>query len=274
MLRWHDRSDHMLYDVCADDHCQRYQGITRAALPQVKQAVRDTEGEVLTFDGELCDARFSKCCGGVSERYSACWDDTEYPYLSPIRDAASTSLPDLTKEEEAERWIRNSAEAFCNTNDKHLLSQVLNNYDQETQDFYRWSVTLSQEKIRTLIESKLGLEFGDIIDLKPIERGASGRLIRLQVIGSKRTLTVGKELEIRRMLSDSHLYSSAFIVERHEVNAQTGIPALFKLIGAGWGHGVGLCQIGAAVMADRGFSYTDILKHYYTNAHIQKLADC
>ncbi len=274
MLRWHDRSDHMLYDVCADDHCQRYQGITRATLPQVKQAVRDTEGEVLTFDGELCDARFSKCCGGVSERYSACWDDTEYPYLSPIRDAASTSLPDLTNEEEAEKWIRNSAEAFCNTNDKHLLSQVLNNYDQETQDFYRWSVTLSQEKIRTLIESKLGLEFGDIIDLKPIERGASGRLIRLQVIGSKRTLTVGKELEIRRMLSDSHLYSSAFIVERHEVNAQTGIPALFKLIGAGWGHGVGLCQIGAAVMADRGFSYTDILKHYYTNAHIQKLAEC
>ena len=274
MLRWHDRSDHTLYDVCADDHCQRYQGITKATLPQVRQAVKDTEGEVLTFDGELCDARFSKCCGGISERYSACWDDKDYPYLTPIRDAESSDLPDLSNEEEAEKWIRSSADAFCNTSDKRLLSQVLNNYDQETNDFYRWQVTLSQEKIKSLIEKKLDMELGDIIDLKPIERGASGRIIKLRVVGSKHVLTIGKELEIRRMLSDSHLYSSAFIVERHDIDPTTNIPASFKLIGAGWGHGVGLCQIGAAVMADKGYAYKDILKHYYTNACIQKLSEC
>lgn len=270
-VKWHDRSDHTLYDVCADDHCQRYQGISRATLPQVHQAVMETRGEVLLFDGKLCDTRFSKCCGGVSETYSACWDDTEYPYLQPVRDAAADgsapALPDLTTEEGAERWIRTSPESFCHTDDRRLLSQVLNSYDQETPDFYRWRVELTQEELRQLIEKRTELAFGDILDLKPVQRGPSGRLIRLCVVGTERKLTVGKELEIRRLLSQTHLYSSAFIVERHDLDAQ-GVPRRFVLLGAGWGHGVGLCQIGAAVMADKGYPYKSILQHYYKDAYV------
>lgn len=272
-VKWHDRSDHTLYDVCADDHCQRYQGITRATLPQVHEAVVSTAGEVLMFEGKLCDTRFSKSCGGISERYSSCWGNEDFAYLQPVYCDVDNneSLPDLTNEEEAERWIRTEPKAFCNTNDKKLLAQVLNSYDQETPDFYRWRVELSQEKVRQLIEERTEQKFGNIIDLQPVERGASGRLIRLRIVGTEGELIVGKELEIRRLLSDSHLYSSAFIVERHEVDAQTNIPKTFTLIGAGWGHGVGLCQIGAAVMADKGYAYNDILKHYYQGANIFKL---
>ena len=270
-IKWHDRSDHTLYDVCADDHCQRYQGITRSSLPQVRQAVRETMGEVLTYDGHLCDARFSKCCGGVSELFSSCWSDTEYPYLQPIRDDVDTSLPDLTNEKNAEQWIRTAPTAFCNTHNVHLLSQVLNNYDQETADFYRWHISLTQQQVKELIHKRTGKDFGDIIDLQPVERGASGRIIRLRIIGTKEEWIIGKELEIRHLLSETHLYSSAFVVERHNVDVATNIPAQFTLIGAGWGHGVGLCQIGAAVMADKGYTYDYILKHYYKNASIQRL---
>ena len=270
-IKWHDRSDHSLYDVCADDHCQRYQGITRSTLPQVKQAVRETTGEVLTYDGHLCDARFSKCCGGASELFSSCWSDTEYPYLQPIRDDVTPSLPDLTIEANAEQWIRTAPPAFCNTHNVHLLSQVLNNYDQETTDFYRWRVDLTQQQIKELINEHTGKDFGEIIDLQPVERGVSGRIIRLRIVGTKTEWIVGKELEIRRILSKTHLYSSAFVVERHNVDDATNVPAQFTLIGAGWGHGVGLCQIGAAVMADKGYTYDYILKHYYKDAHIQRL---
>lgn len=225
------------------------------------------------FEGKLCDTRFSKSCGGISERYSSCWGNEDFAYLQPVYCDVDNneSLPDLANEEEAERWIRTEPKAFCNTNDKKLLAQVLNSYDQETPDFYRWRVELSQEKVRQLIEERTEQKFGNIIDLQPVERGASGRLIRLRIVGTEGELIVGKELEIRRLLSDSHLYSSAFIVERHEVDAQTNIPKTFTLIGAGWGHGVGLCQIGAAVMADKGYAYNDILKHYYQGANIFKL---
>lgn len=273
LIRWHDRADHTLYDVCADDHCQRYQGITRATLPQVHQAVTETAGEVLTYEGRLCDARFSKSCGGVSERYSSCWGDEDLPYLQPVRCDAETDapLPDLSQEENAEAWIRQSPQAFCNTHDRALLTQVLNTYDQETPNFYRWRVNLSQEEARTLIEQRTEHKLGAILDLQPVERGASGRIIRLRIVGTEGTLIVGKELEIRRLLSQSHLYSSAFIVERHDVSPETNIPQTFTLLGAGWGHGVGLCQIGAAVMAEKGYDYNAILKHYYQGATVSQI---
>lgn len=262
ILKWHDRSDHALYDVCADDHCQRYQGITKSALPQVKKAVSATKHEVLMYNGSLCDARFSKCCGGVSELYSSCWDNDDKPYLAVVRDAADGDIPDLTDEQTAEKWIKSAPVSYCNTHDKRLLSQVLNNYDQETTDFYRWRVELSQDKIRSLIEGKTEQTFGHIIALEPVQRGPGGRIIKLRIVGTENELIVGKELEIRRMLSDTHLYSSAFVVDTI-YGADKTVPTKFVLTGAGWGHGVGLCQIGAAVMADKGSSYDEILTHYY-----------
>ena len=276
LIKWHDRNDHTLFDVCADDHCQRYQGITHHVTPAVAAAVEATRGEVLTHAGEICDTRFSKCCGGISERYGACWEDTDYAYLQPVRDnedgAAGTAgpLPDLTQEAEAEKWLMTDPEAFCNTHDEALLRTVLNGYDQATTDFYRWRVTLTQEEAATLIGKHLGEDFGEITDLVPVERAASGRLVRLRVVGTRRQLTVGKELEIRSMLSPTHLYSSAFVVEKQECD-ERGVPARFVLHGAGWGHGVGLCQIGAAVMATKGHGYRDILYHYYKDTEIKKL---
>ena len=269
-IRWYDRQDHTLFDVCADDHCQRYQGITRATSPAVLEAIMATRGKVLAYDDEICDARFSKCCGGVSERYDTCWEDRDVPYLQAIRDnAEETGLPDLTDEAQAEAWIRQSPESFCNTDDKHLLSQVLNDYDQETPDFYRWKVSYTQQELAELIKTKREEDFGDIIDLQPVQRGPSGRLLKLRIVGSKSSLIIGKELEIRRALSPSHLYSSAFIVEKgEEIN---GIPQSFTLIGAGWGHGVGMCQIGAAVMSEKGYDYEQILNHYYKNATIKQI---
>ena len=270
ILKWYDREDHDLFDVCADDHCQRYQGITKETSPHVAQAVGATRGKILADSmGEICDARFSKCCGGAVEEFQYCWEDAPKSYLKALVDAEYGELPDLTVEANAQEWIRRSPEAFCNTNDKRVLSQVLNDYDQETSDFYRWHVAYTQEQLSTLVAKKLGVDFGEIIDLVPMERGKSGRLCKLKIIGTKRTLAIGKELEIRRALSENHLYSSAFVVDKYDY--RDGIPQQFELTGAGWGHGVGLCQIGAAVMGERGYGYDRILLHYYPGAEIKQI---
>uniref|UniRef100_UPI003FEDF570 DUF4922 domain-containing protein n=1 Tax=Prevotella sp. TaxID=59823 RepID=UPI003FEDF570 len=273
LIRWYDREDHTIFDVCADDHCQRYQGITKETSPHVAEAIRQTKGQVLLDGDEICDARFSKCCGGVTEEFQYCWEDTPKNYLTAVRDIAlgiESTLPNLTNEEEAEKWIRFNPPAFCNTQDKRILSQVLNDYDQETVDFYRWKVTLTQEKLQQLIADRLKMDLGSILDMKSVERGTSGRISKLQFIGTEKTFTIGKELEIRRTLSDSHLLSSAFIVDKYDIDEQ-GVPQRFELIGAGWGHGVGLCQIGAAVMGEEGYLYDAILLHYYQGAEIKKL---
>lgn len=270
IIRWYDREDHKLFDVCADDHCQRYQGITKASNPSVAKAVKETEGMVLMYGDEICDARFSKCCGGVSETFDTCWEDKDYPYLQPVIDnSENNDIPDLSIEENAEKWIRTTPAAFCNTHDEKVLKQILNNYDQETTDFYRWKVKYSQKEISELIHKKTGIEFGDIKDLIPMQRGKSGRISRLKIVGTLRTVTIGKELEIRRALSESHLFSSAFVIDKTEVAGS--VPSEFTITGAGWGHGVGLCQIGAAMMGEKGYSYDKILLHYYRNAEIKKV---
>ncbi|MCE1189055.1 MAG: SpoIID/LytB domain-containing protein [Ignavibacteria bacterium] len=271
-IRWWDREDHTLFDVCADDHCQRYQGITKIHTENAKQSIAETYGLVLKYNEEICDARFSKSCGGISEAFEAVWENTHYPYLVPIVDY---NLPpdgyniDLRTEENAKEWILQNPHAFCNTNEKKILEQVLLEYDQETKDFYRWKVEYSQEQIQQLILLRTGIDFGQILDLIPVERGVSGRLIKLKIVGTKKTLTIGKELYIRKALSNSHLYSSAFVVEKGELIGN--VPTSFTLIGAGWGHGVGLCQIGAAVMAEKGYLFDEILLHYYKNAQIVKI---
>ena len=273
LIRWYDREDHTLFDVCADDHCQRYQGITKETSPHVAEAIRQTKGQILMDGDEICDARFSKCCGGITEEFQYCWEDTPKTYLTAVRDIAlgvEHILPNLTNEEEAEKWIRFNPPAFCNTQDKKILSEVLNDYDQETVNFYRWKETLSQEKLQQLIADKLKMDLGAILDMKAVERGKSGRISKLQIIGTEKTFTIGKELEIRRTLSDSHLLSSAFVVDKYDKDGQ-GVPQRFELIGAGWGHGVGLCQIGAAVMGEQGYHYDAILLHYYQGAEIKKL---
>ena len=270
LIRWYDREDHTLFDVCADDHCQRYQGITKETSAHVAEAIRQTAGQVLTDEDEICDARFSKCCGGETEEFQYCWENLRKPYLVALRDAPQQEALDLTVEANADRWIRSSPESFCNTRDAKVLSQVLNNYDQETSDFYRWRVEYTQQQVQQLLTEKLGIDFGAVVDLIPVERGTSGRLSKLRIVGEKLTLVIGKELEIRRALSKSHLYSSAFVVDAFDRNEQ-GIPKRFAFIGAGWGHGVGLCQIGAAVMGERGYSYKEILLHYYPGAIIKQI---
>ncbi|RGX80873.1 SpoIID/LytB domain-containing protein [Bacteroides stercorirosoris] len=287
-LKWYERDAHTRFDVCADDHCQRYQGITRASTEIVKQAIAATRGQVLMYGGKICDARFSKCCGGAFEEFQYCWEDAPHPYLRKQRDfrifnpktcdlsfgatQPGSGLPDLTDEQEATTWIRTSPPAFCNTTDKGILSQVLNNYDQETTDFYRWKVEYTQDELSALILKRSGIDYGQIIDLVPIARGTSGRLWKLKIVGTKRTLIIGKELEIRRTLSASHLYSSAFVVDKEDISPE-GIPGRFILTGAGWGHGVGLCQIGAAVMGEQGYKYDAILLHYYIGASLDQLYD-
>lgn len=267
LVKWYDREDHVNFDVCADDHCQRYQGITRESTETVREAIKATWGQVLTHDGKLCDARFSKSCGGVFEQFENCWEPKHYDYLVARRDGGQPmDFPDLTVEANAREWILSAPDAFCNTHDKQILSQVLNSYDQETTDFYRWKVEYTQKEIADLVRGRSGEDYGDIIDLIPVERGTSGRLFRLKIVGSKITRIIGKELEIRRTLSPSHLYSSAFIVEKE--GGENGIPAKFVLKGAGWGHGVGLCQIGAAVMGEKGYNYKEILLHYFIGATI------
>ena len=337
IIRWYDREDHSLFDVCADDHCQRYQGLLRAGNANIRRAIEATRGLVLTNgpDGAICDTRFSKCCGGVSERFSACWADEDYAYLQPVRDYACLQtdennaaddgtpdavgiIPDLSDEQNAREWILSSPEAFCNTSDPALLSTVLNSYDQETADFYRWRVEYSQEELSDLLRRRSGIDFGSVLELRPLRRGASGRIIELLIRGTLRTVTVGKELEIRRWLSESHLYSSAFVVDtvyaepasdgqdiRPDINApamlsaghdsqclqpEPGLPAAnppssghnsdqhcvsvptgFILHGAGWGHGVGLCQIGAAAMSARGCTFDRILAHYFRGSCLTRL---
>ncbi len=327
IIRWYDREDHSLFDVCADDHCQRYQGLLRAGNANIRRAIEATRGLVLTDgpDGAICDTRFSKCCGGVSERFSACWADEDYAYLQPVRDyaclqtdednaaddgtpdavgtvaaestcskpgfpAASPTprntvgiIPDLSDEQNAREWILSSPEAFCNTSDPALLSTVLNSYDQETADFYRWRVEYTQEELSDLLRRRSGIDFGSVLELRPLRRGASGRIIELLIRGTLQTVTVGKELEIRRWLSESHLYSSAFVVDtvyaepaadsldiRPDINAPA-IPTGFILHGAGWGHGVGLCQIGAAARSSRGCTFDRILAHYFRGSCLTRL---
>ena len=271
-IKWYDREDHLNFDVCADDHCQRYQGVTRQSTPKVAEAINATRGQVLMYDGELCDARFSKCCGGVFEEFENCWEPKHYVYLrARLDDVEEENFPDLRNEDNAQKWIEGRPDAFCNTSDAAILSQVLNNYDQETTDFYRWTVYYAQDEISALVRERSGIDFGQIIDLQPVERGTSGRLVRMRFVGTRRTMVIGKELEIRRTLSKSHLYSSAFTVERHDVDPTTGVPAAFTLRGAGWGHGVGLCQIGAAVMGARGYDYACILRHYFPDSTLDRL---
>lgn len=270
-IRWYDREDHLNFDVCADDHCQRYQGITRQSTQIVEQAVAETRGMLLMNNSKICDARFSKSCGGISETFENVWEPEVHPYLQSIIDnpkPAEGFDTDLTNEDAAQKWIRNAPEAFCNTHDKEVLSQVLNDYDQETTDFYRWKLTYQQADLAELIARKSGRNFGAILDLVPVERGLSGRLKKLKIVGSNLTLTIGKELEIRKTLCESHLYSSAFVVDNQ--NITDGIPGEFVLTGAGWGHGVGLCQIGAAMMGAKGYKYDQILLHYFRGASISK----
>jgi SpoIID/LytB domain protein len=272
LIRWYDRENHADFDVCADDHCQRYQGITKATAPAVFEAIRATRGEVLIYDGALCDARFSKSCGGMTEEYRAAWEDASLPYLTARYDGetfpSDFALP-LNDEANAVRWIFGSPSAFCHTNDQTVLQRILPDFDQETVDFYRWRVQLEQAELQALLCAKLGIEFGPILKLEPVERGASGRIVRLQITGERESLILGKELEIRRAFSTSHLYSSAFVVQAEGQNAR--VSPRFTLLGAGWGHGVGLCQIGAAIMAERGYQSSEILKHYYTGASLHKL---
>ena len=245
-IKWYDKEDHDIFDVCADDHCQRYQGLVRAVGPRVRKVIDATWGEALYYDGELCDARFSKCCGGRMEKFSSCWEDVDYDYLQPLPDTPSHDSEGV---------------CFCATQDKDILGQVLNNYDQETVDFYRWTQEYDRDELAELIKRRSGITLGRIVSIEPLERGESGRIIRLKIIGEDRTLVVGKELEIRRILSDSHLKSSAFEVSYTDEDK-------IRLDGRGWGHGVGLCQIGAAVMASKGYDYKQILKHYYPNATV------
>ena len=269
MIVWYDREDHEDFDVCADDHCQRYQGITRASSPLVEQAVCETTGEVLVYQNKICDTRFSKCCGGVTELFGNVWEPINHPYLQRVVDNAHMhpmSGADLSDETMARKWILSDPPAFCNTKDSAILMQVLNNYDQATHDFFRWRVSYSAEELGELIKRKTGIDFGTIRNLTPVERGASGRIIRLRITGTARTLIIGKELQIRKALSETHLYSSAFVVDIVAI----GDSMTFVLNGAGWGHGVGLCQIGAAVMGAKGYSYQEILLHYFRGAELEK----
>lgn len=265
ITRWYERDSHTLFDVCADDHCQRYQGLPSVEQAALFQAIEATSGEVLMYEGEVCDSRFSKCCGGQTERFSACWADVEFDYLPSKSDSPEPlGFGDLRDEVEARRFILAKPDAFCNTQDPEILSRIFNRYDRSTTDFFRWQVSYTNRELSDILRRKSGIDFGEIEELVPLERASSGRIVRLRIVGSKRTLEVGKELEIRRMLSESHLYSSAFSPEKHSDGG-------FTLRGAGWGHGVGLCQVGAAVMAERGYSYKQILQHYYPKTEISKI---
>jgi SpoIID/LytB domain protein len=270
IIRWYDREDHKNFDVCADDHCQRYQGITKIHSGKALKAVEQTRGEVLIYEGNICDARFSKCCGGISENFENVWEPVRHRYLTKVVDSefGDTTCVDLRQDDEAETWIRNKPHAFCNTTDEKIRSQALPDFDQATTDFYRWKVEYSQNELAALIKKRSGIDFGQIKKLEAVKRGHSSRLIKLKIHGTKKTLTVGKELEIRKWLSESHLYSSAFVVDH--LDEKNGIPQKFVLTGAGWGHGVGLCQIGAAVMGEKGYSYKDILNHYFKDAVLNK----
>ncbi len=267
-VRWYDHKDHELFDVCADDHCQRYQGLTVAVGDNVRKAVDETWGEVLTDNGELCDARFSKCCGGMMEKFSTCWENKDFTYLKALPDTpGQEQIPDLTVEENAEKWITDeipqAEKSFCNTSDVAALSQVLNDYDMETRDFFRWKARYTRGELSALISTRSGQDIGLLESIEPLKRGPSGRIELLSIKGSKSSMVIGKELVIRKFLSSSHLKSSAFVVREEKSPDNNAEKDTITLLGAGWGHGVGLCQIGAAMMAVRGYSYRDILLHYY-----------
>jgi len=262
IIRWYDREDHDLYDVCADDHCQRYQGISKSAVDNAQEAVRETHGRVLIFQDEICDARYSKCCGGLTENFNTAWADKQIHYLTTVSDAPVSHQPIMT-EEEASRWILSPPDAYCRVTDQHLLERILPGFDQETKNFFRWKVEYPRKELEEILRQKSGFDFGTLIEILPLWRGPSGRITRLKIVGSKKSLVVGKELEIRRWLSRTHLYSSAFIV--------TADADRFILYGAGWGHGVGLCQIGAAAMASKGFSAEEILRRYFKGVKIEKI---
>ena len=268
IVRWYTREDHDLYDVCADDHCQRYQGSTKIVSAVAGEAVAVTRGQFLVHDGDVCDARFYKACGGITEEFQSAWEDTPVPYLSSVTDGPRRREP-LHTEEDAERWILSQPAAYCNTKDPSLLRQILPSFDQETTDFYRWKVEYSRQELESIIFQKSGFDIGTLNDMVPLRRGPSGRITRLQIVGSKMTFVVGKELEIRRWLSRSHLYSSAFVVRL--TRDSKGLPKTIRLNGAGWGHGVGLCQIGAAAMCAKGFSAEEAVTHYFPGANLQRL---
>lgn len=268
IVRWYDREDHSLFDVCADDHCQRYQGITKIITSKAREAIDVTRGVFLMYDGEICDARYYKACGGLSENFENAWEDTPVPYLRSVADSEDP-YPLISSEADARQWILSSPKAYCSTNDAAILKQILPSFDQETTDFFRWRVEYTREDLERILQTKSGIDFGTIMELVPLQRGLSGRIVRLKIVGTKKTVIVGKELEIRRWLSNSHLYSSSFVVDT-ERNEQ-GVPTRFTLHGAGWGHGVGLCQIGAAVMASQGKKAEEIVLHYFRGARLQKL---
>ena len=272
ILKWYNREDHENFDVCSDDHCQRYQGITKIVTETAIQAVNQTYGIVLVSENNICDTRYSKACGGITESFENTWEPVHHPYLSSIIDykfEPDAYTLDFSREENAKKWINGSPAAYCNTREKKVLAQILNDYDQETINFYRWEVEYTQSELSTILKEKTGIDFGEILDIIPLKRGASSRLIKIEIKGTKNSLVAGKELEIRRILAKTHLYSSAFIV--YKQNVVNGIPSSFILKGAGWGHGVGLCQIGAAVMAMKGFQFDEILLHYFSGARLLKL---
>ena len=271
-IKWYDREDHELFDVCADDHCQRYQGVTKVFTEIARDAVKQTHGIVLVSGDKICDARYSKSCGGISESFENVWEPIKFDYLTSVNDykfPAENFNINFSNEINAAKWIKGNPLSYCNTTDKKILSQILLDYDQETTDFFRWKISYTQAELSEIIKAKSGIDFGNIIDLLPVQRGKSSRLIKLKIIGTNRTLTIGKELEIRKFLSKSHLYSSAIIIEKS--NLQNGVPQTFEIFGAGWGHGVGLCQIGAAVMAEKGHEFDEILLHYFKNAELKKI---
>ncbi len=268
---WTDRARHDRFDLCADDHCQRYQGLARADRPAVKQAIEATRGLVLAVAGQVLDARFAKCCGGMSEAFASAWGDVPVAGLEPVRCAPDgiAPAPDLTVEAAATDWIRNEPEAYCRTRDRRVLQRILPDFDLETGAFYRWTLDVERTELEAVIRRKTGWDPGELLELAPLQRGHSGRLVRLLLVGTRGHLLLGKELEIRRALSPSHLYSSAFVVEPE--GGAGGSPRRFRIRGAGWGHGVGLCQVGAAVMAVQGAGHADILAHYYRGAELVRL---
>ncbi|MGB5530171.1 MAG: SpoIID/LytB domain-containing protein [Ignavibacteriaceae bacterium] len=270
LIKWYDREEHEFYDVCADDHCQRFQGVTKIISEASFDAVEQTKGTVLLSGGNICDARYSKCCGGITESFENVWEPVKHPYLTSVVDykfEPENFELDFSDEENSAKWIKGHPPAFCNTSNAKILSNILVDYDRETKDFFRWKIEYTQDELAALIKEKSGIDFGNIIDIVPVERGYSARLVKMKIVGTKKTLTLGKELEIRRVLSKTHLYSSAFIIKKIGEN----IPGKFILYGAGWGHGVGLCQIGAAVMAEKGYNFDEILLHYFKNSVLKKI---
>lgn len=272
LIRWYGREQHQNYDVCADDHCQRFQGVTKVTSENARNAVLETRGVVLLSNKKICDTRYSKSCGGVTEDFANVWEPNELPYLQSVVDykyPPENFKLDLKNETNAKVWITGNPPSFCNTIDKVILSQIMTDYDKETVNFYRWKVEYTQDELSKIVKEKSGIEFGLITDLIPVERGSSGRLIKLKIVGINKSLTIGKELEIRKVLSLNHLYSSAFVINK--TYKKDGQLEKFILTGAGWGHGVGLCQVGSAVMAEKGYQFDEILMHYFSNAIIKKI---